>query len=98
MSADGKWSLTLNSPMGAQTMSMDLQTEDGSLRGSIQGPQGAMDITEGQADGDKLSWKVSLTQPMAMELEFTATIDGDAMAGETKMGTFGSATFTGERA
>jgi hypothetical protein len=98
MGADGTWNVTLNSPMGAQTMAMELKSAGAALTGSLQGPMGAMDITEGTVDGDNLTWKVSLTQPMEMTLEFTATVDGDEMKGESKMGTFGSAEFTGTKA
>jgi hypothetical protein len=98
MAVDGKWDVTLNSPMGEQAMAMELKSDGSSLSGSLKSPMGAMDITEGSIDGDAVTWKVALEQPMAMTLEFAATIDGDTMSGEAQMGTFGAAPFTGKRA
>ena len=53
---------------------------------------------DGTVDGDTLTWKADITSPMAMTLEFTATVDGDSMSGNVKLGAFGDATFTGTRA
>jgi hypothetical protein len=98
MGADGKWDVTLNSPMGAQQMSCELTSAGATLAGSLQSPMGNMDISDGTIDGDKLTWKVAIEQPMAMTMEFAATVEGDSMSGEAQLGTFGTASFTGARA
>ena len=53
---------------------------------------------DGTVDGDNLTWKAALTQPMPINLDFTATVDGDKISGNVKLGTFGDATFEGTRA
>ena len=99
MSADGKWTTQMNTPMGAQSGSMELVTDGGSLTGTLNGPNGeAVEIKDGVVDGNALSWKASITSPMPVTLEFSATLDGDAISGDVKLGAFGNATFTGERA
>lgn len=99
MSADGKWTMTLNSAMGAQEMTAEFATDGATLSGSISNPMmGSMDVAEGKVDGDSLSWKVSLTQPMPMTLDFSAKIDGDELTGEADLGTYGKAPITGKRA
>ena len=98
MSADGTWNVTLNSPMGAQQATLDLKTAGSTLTGSMGGPQGSLDLTDGQVDGDNLTWKAELEQPMKMTMEFTATVAGDSISGEAKLGSFGSASFNGTRA
>ncbi|MEM7218981.1 MAG: hypothetical protein AAF515_11500 [Pseudomonadota bacterium] len=99
MSADGTWTTVMNTPMGAQNGSMELSTEGGSLTGTLKGPNGeAVEITDGAVDGDALSWKAAITQPMPLTLEFSATVDGDSMSGDVKLGAFGNASFTGTRA
>jgi hypothetical protein len=98
MSADGTWNTTMNTPMGAQNGTMTLSTDGGSLSGKLSGPQGEIDLEDGTVDGDSLTWKASITSPMAMTLEFSATLDGDEMSGDVKLGAFGNATFTGTRA
>ena len=48
--------------------------------------------------GDNVSWKASITKPMALTLEFKGTVDGDRMSGQVKLGMFGSQSFSGVRA
>jgi len=99
MSADGKWTTTMNTPMGAQNGSMELSTDGGALTGTLTAATGdAVEITDGTIDGNNLSWKAAITQPMPITLEFSAVVDGDAISGDVKLGAFGNATFTGERA
>lgn len=97
MTVDGKWDLNLNSPMGAQAMTFEVATAGDDLTGNITSPMGAMDITDGKVDGDTLSWKVALTQPMPITLEFSGKVDGDSISGQAQLGTFGSASFSGSR-
>ena len=39
-----------------------------------------------------------MTSPMPMTLEFAATVDGDKISGNVKLGAFGNASFSGTRA
>ena len=98
MSIDGMWNVTLQSPMGSQEGTLTLATDGDALTGTMSGPQGAMDIEDGQVGDGSYSWKVNITSPMAITIESTATVDGDTITGESKLGAFGTATFTGTRA
>ena len=98
MSADGTWNTTINTPMGAQNGTLTISTEGGNLSGKMSGPAGEMDIQDGAIDGDNLTWKADITSPMAMTLEFSATVSGDDISGSVKLGAFGDASFTGTRA
>jgi hypothetical protein len=57
-----------------------------------------MDIFDGAANGNEVSWKVSITDPMDMTLEFAGAIEGDRISGSVKLGPFGDARFSGSRA
>lgn len=99
MSADGTWNTTMNTPMGQQSGSMNLTTSGSDLTGTLNGPNGeAVEITDGTIDGNTLTWKAAISQPMPLTLEFSAEVDGDSMSGSVKLGAFGDATFSGERA
>lgn len=98
MSADGTWNTTINTPMGAQTGTLTLSTEGGTLSGKMASPQGEMDIQDAGIDGETLTWKADITSPMAMTLEFTASVAGDEISGSVKLGAFGNAEFSGTRA
>ena len=97
-SADGVWNTTMNTPMGAQKGTLTLASDGGSLTGTLSGAQGSIDLKDGAIDGDALSWKADITQPMAMTLEFSATVSGDEISGNVKLGAFGNASFSGTRA
>ena len=97
MSADGDWKVTMNTPMGAQEATLTLDTGGGSLSGKMAGAQGVQEFDGGTAEGNSLSWNVKMTQPMPMDLDFTAEIDGDSISGKVKLGSFGDATFEGTR-
>ena len=95
---DGVWNTVTNTPMGPQSATITLATDGNSLTGNMAGAQGAIDIEDGAADGDSLSWKANITSPMPMTLEFSATVSGDEISGNVKLGAFGNASFSGTRA
>jgi hypothetical protein len=95
---DGTWNCTMTSPMGAGSVTLTLRTEGSDLSGTLVSDQGTMEFTGGTVDGDTLSWTVSLQQPMPIQIDTTATIDGDTLTGESKLGSFGTAQLTGTRA
>lgn len=98
MSIDGTWKCTLNTPMGNQNVTMTLASEGAALTGTVAGPQGSNEISEGAVDGDNASWKLEVSGPMGeMTLETKATVDGDTIKGEVQLGSFGTATFEGTR-
>lgn len=96
MSADGNWKITINTPMGAQTVEANITTSGDTFTGTTKSPMGSQDIT-GKVDGDKLTWSSAITSPMPMTLEFEATVSGDTMTGNVKLGAFGNAPLKGER-
>jgi hypothetical protein len=97
MSADGTWNITLSTPMGAQKMTATIATSGDTFTGKTESPMGSQDV-DGKVDGDTLTWQAKITSPMPMTLEFTAKVDGDKMTGSCKLGAFGNAPLTGERA
>ncbi|MCP5179205.1 MAG: hypothetical protein R3E84_08150 [Pseudomonadales bacterium] len=98
MSADGTWNTTMNTPMGAQQGTLTITTSGGTLTGKLKGAQGELELLDGKVDGNNVSWKANITSPMAITLEFSATVDGDAMNGNVKLGMFGNSSFSGTRA
>lgn len=99
MAVDGTWKLTVNTPMGAQESTLVLSTAGGALTGTQTAPNGqGADITDGEVNGNEVSWKASITRPMAMTLHFSGTVEGDTISGSVKLGMFGSAKFSGSRA
>jgi hypothetical protein len=57
---DGKWEVTVNSPMGQQKITMELATAGGVLSGTMTGAMGSAPIS-GTADGDSFSFASNIT-------------------------------------
>jgi hypothetical protein len=94
---DGKWNITLKTPVGEKAGVLELKTEGGALTGSLSDADHHAAISEGKVDGNKLSWSARISQPMRMNIKFTATVEADRISGAAKH-LLGKATFTGRRA
>jgi hypothetical protein len=98
MAVDGNWNLTMTTPMGERQATLSLKAAGGTLTGT-QGAEGnTAEIFDGTVNGNDVSWKVSITNPMPLTLEFTGTVSGDSINGEMGIGPMGSFPFTGARA
>jgi hypothetical protein len=97
MSATGVWKLTMQTPMGPQQLTADLTVDGAALTGKIESQMGTEQIS-GEASGDTLSWKMAVTKPMPLTLEFSTKVEGDKMTGNVKLGAFGNAALSGDRA
>lgn len=98
MIVDGTWAVTVNSPIGEQKSNVTLVSNGPVLTGTSEGPGGSDAVQDGKVEGNSVSWKTDIKVPMPMTLEFSGTIDGDAIMGNVKAGAFGSFPFTGIRA
>ncbi len=94
--ADGTWKITINTPMGSQEVTAEIKTNGDTFTGKTSGRMGDSEVS-GKVAGDTLSWSAAITQPMPMTLEFEATVNGDAMTGNVKLGAFGNAPLSGVR-
>ena len=93
----GKWNITIKTPMGDKSGVLDLTTDGTVLTGSLSSDEYQAAISDGKVDGNKLSWSAKITKPMRMSFKFTATVEADRISGAAKH-LLGKATFTGTRA
>jgi len=98
MAIDGKWNITIKTPMGEQTGVLTLKQDGDALTGEMSGPAGQSAIEDGKVEGEKLSWSAKVTSPMPLTLEFEALTEGDSISGNVKLGAFGTSTFSGTAA
>lgn len=98
MSFDGKWNITMKTPMGDREAVLTLAQDGESLSGSMEADGNSQDIQDAKIEDGRAKWNFDLTQPMPLTLEFDVAVDGDALDGNVKLGMFGSSTVTGKRA
>jgi hypothetical protein len=98
MAVDGNWNVTMSTPMGDRDTTLSLKSSGSTLTGT-QGADGhSADIFDGTVNGDEVAWKVSITNPMPLTLNFTGKVSGDSISGEMGIGPMGSFPFKGTRA
>jgi hypothetical protein len=98
MAVDGNWNITMSTPMGERNAPLTLKNAGGALTGTMAAEGNSVEIFDGKANGDDVAWKVSITSPMPLTLDFTGKVSGDSIAGEMGIGPMGSFPFTGTRA
>ncbi|MEL6506386.1 MAG: hypothetical protein AAGL18_09115 [Pseudomonadota bacterium] len=98
MAVDGKWNISIKTPMGDQTALLTLKQDGDTLTGDMSGAMGTVEIQNGKVDGDTLTWSANVTSPMPVTLDFTGKTEGDNIAGDVKLGAFGASTFSGAAA
>jgi hypothetical protein len=98
MAVDGNWKITMSTPMGERKADLTLQSSGGTLTGTqgADGQTGA--IFDGTVNGDDVAWKISITNPMPLTLDFTGKVSGDTISGQMGIGPMGSFPFNGVRA
>lgn len=98
MAVNGKWNLTIKTPMGEQKGVLTLEQSGAALTGAMSGAMGSVPIENGAVEGDTVKWSAKVTSPMPITLEFTGKVEGASLNGTVKLGAFGSSTFTGTAA
>ena len=61
--------------MGKRRATLSLKADGGALTGSQMADGNTAEIFDGTVNGSQLSWKVSISDPMPLTLEFNGTVD-----------------------
>jgi hypothetical protein len=79
---DGKWSGSLDTPMGAVQVGFTFKADGTTLTGTSTGPDGGdIAIKNGKIEGDKVSFLVSIDfGGMALDLNYTGVVKPDQIA------------------
>ncbi len=98
MPVDGNWKITMSTPMGERDATLALTSSGNTLSGTQSAEGNSGEIFDGTVNGDDVAWKISITNPMPLTLDFSGKVDGDVMSGEMGIGPMGSFPFKGARA
>jgi len=93
----GKWNITINTPMGVRSGVLELSVSGKTLTGSLSDGEHRVVISDGRIEGNQLTWKAKVTKPMRLSFKFTAIVEHDRISGEARY-LLGTAAFSGTRA
>ncbi|MEA3151442.1 MAG: zinc protease [Gammaproteobacteria bacterium] len=97
MTIQGKWNITIKTPMGDKAGVLELVVDGATLSGSLSDGEHFAAISDGKVDGNRLTWSARITKPMRLSFKFTAAVDADRIEGSAKY-LLGTASFRGTRA
>lgn len=98
MSVTGTWNLTLNSPLGDQAATLQIQEAGGAYQGTLKGQGDPTAVEELKVDGANVAFAADADTPVGrLRLGFSGAVAGDTLSGtySTPFGGFG---FSGTRA
>lgn len=97
MSVAGVWNIAIATPIGKQSVVLELTETGGAIAGTAQGEAESTPLIAPVLDGNRLTWAQSITRPMRLNLTFDVTIDGDTLTGTSKAGMLPTSKVTGRR-
>jgi hypothetical protein len=93
----GKWNITIKTPMGDKSGVLELNVNGKTLTGSLSDAEHHVAISDGRIEGNQLSWKAKITKPLRLTFKFTAIVEQDRISGDASH-MLGATTFSGTRA
>ena len=90
----GTWDVTIDTPMGAQVVSLVFSDE---RTGIARFRTDSVPLQDVSVSGNSATCTVKVTQPMSVTLKCAVTVDGDTLAGTASAGFFGRFALSGRR-
>lgn len=98
MPVEGKYQVTVHTPVGPQRGSLTLRVDGASLSGILDNPKGKTEFSGGTVSGNSVDFTTKIRTPMGrLKAHVTGTVDGDTFAGTARL-PLGAAKIEGTRA
>ncbi|MGO4445964.1 hypothetical protein AB4Z42_21680 [Mycobacterium sp. 2YAF39] len=97
MSILGDWDVTIKTPIGSLAVVYTFTEEDGTLAGTATAKNEAVPLRDIAVDGQRITWRQSVTKPMRLNLDFDVVADGDNLTGHSRAGRLPRSAVTGRR-
>jgi hypothetical protein len=101
MAADfnGKWTASVETPRGTQTITFNFHVDGAKLTGTVTTPRGDAEISDGKIDGDSISFaQVMNFNGNEFKINYTGKADGaDSIKFSRQMGDRPASEFTATR-
>jgi hypothetical protein len=96
MSILGEWDVTIKTPIGSLAVAYTF-ADDGGITGTATGKGETVPLRDIVVDGQRVTWKQSVTKPIRLNLEFDVVVDGERLNGHSKAGRLPRSAVTGVR-
>ena len=94
----GKWSFSVETPMGTQSVPMQLTQTGSAVSGTTTDPFGNEVPVSGAVEGNALTLAVKVQTPGGeIQIDYKGVLTGNAVAGTATFGSFGEGKFTGAK-
>ncbi len=93
----GDWDVTIKTPIGSLAVRYSFTERDGTLAGTATGKGETVPLRDIVVDGQRVTWRQSVTKPMRLNLEFDVVAAGDRLTGYSRAGRLPRSAVTGER-
>lgn len=97
MSLLGDWDVTIKTPIGTLAVSYAFAQSDDGVVGTATYKGDTVALQGISVDGNRATWRQSVTKPMRLNLAFDVTVDGDTLAGSSRAGRLPRSAVTGKR-
>ncbi|WP_040795912.1 hypothetical protein [Nocardia higoensis] len=100
-SITGAWRLRMKTPIGTIEADYDFTDTSTGISGTASraGEHVVLHdiVCEPGPDGERVTWRQSITEPLRSNLEFDVTVTGDTLTGHSRAGRLPRSKVTGER-
>ncbi|MGE2718066.1 hypothetical protein ACQI4L_28760 [Mycolicibacterium litorale] len=93
----GEWDVRIKTPIGSLSVTYEFTHDGDSLRGSATSKSETVPLQDVVVDGERVTWRQSVTRPMRLHLAFDVVVDGDRMTGHSQAGRLPRSAVTGVR-
>jgi len=98
MSVAGKWQISMDTPIGTQKFTWDLQQAGTAWKGTMNAPTGSSDLSNVQVSGSNVGCSARVSTPLGqVDVTFEGAVTGDKIGGTCRT-QFGNFQFSGDRA
>ncbi|KUI38249.1 hypothetical protein [Mycobacterium sp. GA-2829] len=87
---EGAWDVRIKTPIGTLSTTYEFVSAGDRLRGSATSKDETVELRDiavvDEGDGQRVTWRQSVTRPMRLHLSFDVVVDGDRMTGHSRAG------------
>ena len=97
MTVLGTWDVTIKTPIGSLAVEYVFRAGDDGMTGVATLRGDTVPLREIASDGQRVTWRQTVTKPMRLNLDFDVTVDGDILTGHSRAGRLPRSAVSGVR-